>query len=261
MGLASDLTARIGLETSDFAHLEEALTHPSFANEQRERCPDNQRLEFLGDAVLGLAVGELLMTRLPVANEGELSLMRSRLVNSQALAAWARTVDLGSLLRLGRGADVAGERTRDNVLADAVEAFVGAVYLDLGLGAARDVAAAIIREPLERMAAASGAPRDAKSELQERVQAAGQAAPRYRMVAAVGPDHEREFIVAVEISGEVVAEGRGRSKKLAEQAAACAAIGMRIGGDVESSSSVEAQSSSPEGLVGAARDEHDGDAP
>jgi ribonuclease III len=208
----------------DLPHLEDALTHPSFANEQRGRRADNQRLEFLGDAVLGLLVGELLMARLPAANEGELSLLRSQLVNAEALAAWARSVDLGPSLRLGRGADAAGERERDNVLADAVEALVGAVYLDRGMEAAREVAAVIVAEPLERLRGGTAVGRDPKSELQEQVQAAGGSSPRYRVVGAEGPDHRRSFVVAVEVDGQILGEGRGRSKKVAEQAAARAAI-------------------------------------
>jgi ribonuclease-3 len=222
----ADLCARLGLE-GELAHLEEALTHPSYANEQRGRCPDNQRLEFLGDAVLGLLVGELLMERLPSAKEGELSLLRSQLVNAEALAAWGRSVGLGSCVRLGRGADAAGERDRDNVLADAAEALVGAVYLDRGLSDARALAASIVAEPLAQLATRGPVGRDAKSELQERVQAEGGTSPRYRVVAVEGPDHRREFVVEVEAFGAVLAQGRGRSKKLAEQAAARAAIEAR----------------------------------
>jgi ribonuclease-3 len=224
--LAQELAARLRLP-GDLPHFEEALTHPSFANEQRGPCADNQRLEFLGDAVLGLLVGELLMARLPLAKEGELSLLRSLLVNTEALAAWARAVELGPVLRLGRGADAAGERDRDNVLADAVEALVGAVYLDLGMDQARELGAAIVAEPLGRLGPGSMVGRDAKSELQERVQAEGGASPRYRVVGTEGPDHRRAFLVVVEVDGEVAGEGRGRSKKLAEQAAARAAIEAR----------------------------------
>jgi ribonuclease III len=208
----------------ELPHLEEALSHPSFANEQRGGCSDNQRLEFLGDAVLGLCVGELLMERFPAAKEGELSLLRSLLVSGGPLATWARLVDLGPALRLGRGADTAGERERDNVLADATEALVGAVYLDRGLAAARELAATIVAEPLARLGVGGVVVRDAKSELQERVQAEGGASPRYHVVGAEGPDHRREFVVEVEAFGHVLAQGRGRSKKLAEQAAARAAI-------------------------------------
>jgi len=220
------LFASLGLDGA-LQHLEEALTHPSFANEQRGPCLDNQRLEFLGDAVLGLLVGEILMERFPDAKEGELSLLRSLLVNAEALAAWARAVGLGPLLRLGRGADGAGERERDNVLADAVEALLGAVYLDRGIPAARAIALAVVAEPLARRELLGAVGRDAKSELQERVQAEGGASPRYHIVAAEGPDHRREFVVEVEAFGAVVGRGRGRSKKLAEQAAARAAIEAR----------------------------------
>lgn len=209
-------------------HLDEALTHPSFANEQRPgQRIDNQRLEFLGDAVLGLCASELLMCRFPEAKEGDLSLMRSLLVNTEALAAWARAVEIGRALRLGRGADAAGERSRETVLADAVEAIVGAVYLDRGFDAARGLSAVIVAEPLARLESPRAASRDPKSELQEQVQAEGGPSPRYRVTSAEGPDHLREFVVVVEVSGVVLGEGRGRSKKLAEQSAARGAIDAR----------------------------------
>src|SRR5450432_3016424 len=121
---------------ADAPHLEEALTHPSFANEQRS-TRHNQRLEFLGDSVLGFCVSELLCARFPEADEGTLTRMRAQLVNAEALAAWARKEQLADVLRLGRGAGAAGLRDSTNVLADAVEALIAAVYLDLGLEAAR----------------------------------------------------------------------------------------------------------------------------
>jgi ribonuclease III len=218
-----EILEQIGL-LGTCAHLEEALTHPSYANEHRDSSRDNQRLEFLGDAVLGLCVSELLMGRFPEAREGELSLMRASLVNTEALATFARSASLGGALRLGRGADAAGERQQNNVLADAVEALVGAVYLDMGMDAARTLAKVIIGEPLERMASGPPLGRDPKSELQERVQARGGASPKYRVVEAIGPDHSREFIIAVDVDGEVLGEGRGRSKKRAEQEAARSAM-------------------------------------
>lgn len=209
----------------DLPHLEEALTHPSFANEQRgPRRVDNQRLEFLGDAVLGLCVTELLMERFPEAREGELSLMRSALVSADALAAWARDVGLGAHLRLGRGADVAGEREQTNVLADAAESLVAAVYLDRGMDSARALSRRIVDGPLSRLASGALPGRDPKSQLQERVQARGLPSPRYLVVDTEGPDHDRVFLVAVEVGGEAIGQGRGRSKKLAEQAAARAAL-------------------------------------
>lgn len=217
------LVTRLGL-SGELDHLEEALTHRSFANEQRkEGHRDNQRLEFLGDSVLGLCVTDALMVRYPNANEGELSRMRSILVNADALSAWARSVDLGAALRMGRGALATGEHLRLNVLADAAEAVMGAVYLDRGLEEARRLVHAIIDEPMSRLAE-SMVVHDPKSTLQERVQAAGLMAPRYRTVRVDGPPHDREFFVVVEIGNDVLAEGHGRSKKLAEVDAARAAL-------------------------------------
>ncbi len=219
-----DLGRTLGIE-GDLPHLEEALTHPSFANEQRgQRRVDNQRLEFLGDAVLGLCVTELLMERFPDAREGELSLMRASLVSADALAAWARGVGLGAQLRLGRGADVAGERDQTNVLADAAEALVAAVYLDRGMDSARALSRRVVEAPLGRLASGALTGRDPKSLLQERVQARGAPSPRYRVIEAEGPDHDRVFLVVAEVGDEVIGQGRGRSKKLAEQAAARAAL-------------------------------------
>jgi len=222
--LPEELALRLGIE-GDLSHLEEALTHPSYSNEHRRgACADNQRLEFLGDAVLGMCVSEILMDRYPAADEGELSLLRSSLVNTDALATWARELGLGAALRLGRGAGAAGERDQKNVLADAVEAIVAAVYLDRGIAAARELSRTIVSGPLDRLGTAAIPGRDPKSELQERVQAAGRASPRYRVVGTEGPDHRREFLVEVEVDGEVLGTGRGPSKKLAEQAAAHAAL-------------------------------------
>ena len=218
-GVASLPDALLALVGSpdDLPHLGQALTHPSYANEARHgRRDDYQRLEFLGDAVLQLCVSEALVRTRPDAREGELSRMRARLVSTEALAAFARELDLGSALRLGRGADAAGERHQANVLADALEAVIGAVYLDRGAAAAEAVVAAI----LARSESDVAAERDPKSELQERVQALGGAAPRYELVDTSGPDHRREFHVRVEAMGRALGEGRGRSKKAAEQEAA-----------------------------------------
>jgi ribonuclease-3 len=226
-----DLARALGLD-GPMPHLEEALTHPSFANEQRgARRVDNQRLEFLGDSVLGLCVSELLVQRFPAWNEGDLSLSRASLVNATALAAWGRSIGLGAALRLGRGADAAGERDQNNVLADAVEAIVAAVYLDLGLDAARTLSELVVSERLAQIAVAPSRGRDPKSELQERVQAEGGESPRYKVLCTEGPDHDRVFVVAVESEGQPLGEGRGRSKKLAEQAAARAALATHFPDD------------------------------
>lgn len=216
MALPEALRALLG-DTADLPHLEQALTHPSYANEaKRGRREDYQRLEFLGDAVLQLCVSEALFDAHPDAREGELSRMRSRIVSTESLAAFAREVELGSALLLGRGADAAGERHQANVLADALEAVIGAVYLDRGPEQAREVVRAILARAETELLVS----RDPKSELQERVQALGGASPRYELVETSGPDHRREFLVRVEAMGQMLGEGRGRSKKSAEQEAA-----------------------------------------
>jgi ribonuclease-3 len=205
----------------DAPHLVQALTHPSYANEQRSAA-DNQRLEFLGDAVLGFVTSDLLYQRFPGANEGTLTRMRADLVNADALAAWARSIDLSAALLLGRGAEAGGLRDSKNVLADAVEALIAAAYLDGGLETARSACRTVVGGALERLR--DDGARDPKSELQERVQALGGEPPTYRVVDSGGPAHDRWFEVAVCVGGEAVAQGRGSSKRSAERAAAHAAL-------------------------------------
>ena len=204
--------------------LREALTHPSYANETS--CPHNQRLEFLGDAVLGLCVSELLVAAYPKADEGLLSRMRSALVNADALAAWARRIDLGDAMDVGRGAR--SDRYRTNVLADAVEALVAAVYDARGLDGARALVRHVVGEGLVNAAALGE--RDPKSALQERVQARGQPSPWYRVVASHGPVHAQVFEVEVLVADVVVGRGEGPSKRLAERAAAQAALAAETDG-------------------------------
>jgi ribonuclease-3 len=223
------LCERLGL-TRSLPTLECALTHPSFANERRRgQRQDNQRLEFLGDAVLGLCVSEFLMDRFQEVDEGQLTVMRAALVNTEALAEFAREVDLAQALLLGRGADVAGERYRTNVLADAVEAIVGAVYLDEGLERVRQLTLIVVQRRLDSLVASGGIERDAKSRLQERLQARGLPPPRYRVVDTQGPAHSRTFVVEVAITeteGQwtVLGAADGRNKKSAEGRAARVAL-------------------------------------
>jgi ribonuclease-3 len=202
-------------------HLDEALTHPSYANE-RPGTHDNQRLELLGDAVLGFCTTEILFLRYPQADEGDLTRMRSALVNAEALAAWARRHDVATMVRLGKGAEGSKLRDSTNVLADTVEALVAAVYLDHGLDAAREACRRIVEQELGGLD--TGASRDPKSELQERVQGQGLAAPTYEVLESGGPAHDRWFEVGVRIDGRVAGRGAGRSKRQAEQAAAFAAL-------------------------------------
>jgi ribonuclease-3 len=199
---------------------EEALTHPSFANESGVR--DNQRLEFLGDSVLGLCVSELLANEYADADEGRLTRMRSALVNAEALAAWARRVGLGASLAFGRGAKLGTEREQTNVLADAAEALVAAVYDARGLEGARALVRDMCCGLIER-ADELGAS-DPKSALQERVQAHGMPAPTYRVVDVRGQPHDQVFEVEVFVAEQPIARGEGRSKRLAERAAAAQAL-------------------------------------
>jgi ribonuclease III len=213
------LAAQFGLETSA-PHFGMALTHPSFGNEQD--VEDNQRLEFLGDAVLGFCASEVLFARYPAEQEGTLTLMRARLVNAESLASWARANQVPAALRLGKGAEASGLRESTNVLADAVEALVAATFLDAGLDAARRACLSIIEPQLEALR--GGPVRDPKSELQERIQAQGGETPRYEVVDSGGPAHERWFSVSVRVGSQELARGRGRSKRSAEFAAAATAL-------------------------------------
>ncbi len=204
----------------EIPRFEEALTHPSFANESTE--PDNQRLEFLGDAVLGLCVSELLARTRPEADEGTLTRMRSALVNAEALAAWARAEEVGSAIALGKGARAGSEREQTNVLADAVEALVACVYEARGLDGARRLVEHVVRGPM--LEAPRLGTRDPKSLLQEEVQARGLAAPTYRVRGMRGPQHDPTFEVEVVVGDAVAGVGEGRSKRVAERAAAQAAL-------------------------------------
>ncbi|MBN2194068.1 MAG: ribonuclease III [Polyangiaceae bacterium] len=218
--MVDEITSTLGL-AADAPHLLEALTHPSFANE-RPGTKDNQRLEFLGDSVLGFCTSEVLFARFPTADEGTLTRLRAGLVNDEALAEWGRSRRLAESLRLGRGATASGLGESTNVLADAVEALIAAAFLDGGLEAARHAVRRIIEDRLGALDPI--AVHDAKSELQERVQASGQAAPHYAVVASGGPAHEPWFEVEVRVGGRVLGSGNGRSKRAAERAAATAAL-------------------------------------
>jgi ribonuclease III len=219
------IAALIGL-AEDVPRLEEALTHPSYSNERRD-LPDNQRLEFLGDAVLGFCVGELLFVREPSANEGVLTRMRAQLVSAEALSLWAREHDLSKALRLGRGAEAAGLGDATNVLADAVEALIAAVFLEQGLDAARSLCSRIAEPALKGI----GPELDPKSELQERLQAQSGVAPSYELVETDGPAHDRSFRVEVRHQGVLLGEGRGKSKRAAERAAATQALSGLVSPD------------------------------
>jgi len=202
-----------------------ALTHKSYANEHYSAPEDNQRLEFLGDAVLGLVVAEALMERLPNAPEGQMTPMRAALVKESTLAEMARRIQLGDLMRLGKGEEKNNGRDRPSILADALEAVVGAVYLDGGYKASRNAVLTLLGDRLEQVV--DGAfPDDAKTALQEILQARSASVPQYSVVGEEGPDHAKVFEVEISVGDQVLAQGRGRSKKQAEKDAARRALGV-----------------------------------
>jgi ribonuclease-3 len=222
--LVAALEARSGVRFRSPHTALAALTHRSWVNEHPgDGLEDNERLEFLGDAVIDLAVSHRLMERFPAAREGELSKMRAAVVDEPGLAALARAFELGTLLRLGRGEELTGGREKPSLLADAMEAVVAAVYLEGGLDAVLAVIDRYLEEAFER-AGAGTLDRDYKTQLQELAQSRFRLAPRYRVVAELGPDHAKTFEVEVELRGEVVGRATGRSKKDAEQGAARLAI-------------------------------------
>jgi len=223
VGRADDLQAlqsRIGVAFRDLSLLEEALTHGSYANEFLDaELLDNQRLEFLGDAIVDLVVGEWLFHRYPDAREGELTRLRASVVDKAGLAALAREIRLGDHLRLGKGEELDGGRRREANLCAAFEALVGAIYLDQGMERTREWLCQFLEARAAEMDRERAA-KDAKSLLQEHTQASLHLTPTYRIIHQEGPDHARRFTAQVLVDGEVWGEGRGKSKQAAESAAA-----------------------------------------
>ncbi|MGV3519580.1 MAG: ribonuclease III [Luteitalea sp.] len=228
------LEQRLGYRFRDRSLLEHALTHRSRAHEDGlGQASTNESLEFLGDAVLGFVVADLVYQEYPDTDEGQKSKIKASLVSYTALARVAETVDLGAHLRLGRGEDKTGGRQKPVLLADACEAVIAAVYLDGGLAASRSLIlrllSPLIDETRARGVATAGAS-DFKSSLQEYLQARRLPPPMYRIVDQVGPDHDKVFTVDVQASGRVLAEATGRSRKDAEQQAARGALeALRLG--------------------------------
>ena len=223
------LEARLGHTFADRRLCEAALTHKSWLNEAPGGGrTDNERLEFLGDAVLALVVSDLLMKRFPDRSEGELSKARAVVVSEAGLARTAQGFGLGQWIFLGRGEDLAGGRAKASILSDALEALMGAVYLDGGLEAARVVAEHLFSGALEDVEKQTR--HDYKSRLQERSQALLQATPQYRVVGQEGPDHDKRFQVTISLSGREYGRAVGRSKKEAEQSAAAQALAILEGG-------------------------------
>jgi ribonuclease-3 len=216
----ADLEQRIGYRFRDVGLLEHALTHKSKAHEDATGgVVDNESLEFLGDAVLGFVVADLLYREFPHFQEGQKSKAKAALVSTAALAELAQRIGLGAYLLLGRGEEKTGGRQKQALLADGCEAVIAAVYLDGGVDAARNFILGELRDEIEHVRSPDFL-RDFKSALQERLQADGRPLPEYEVTAERGPDHDKRFHVTVRASGVVLAESEGRTKKEAEQVAA-----------------------------------------
>jgi ribonuclease-3 len=214
------LEATLGVALPDRALAVTALTHKSWVNEHRDAAEGhNERLEFLGDAVVDLAVSQRLMERFPGADEGELSKMRASVVDERGLAEMARALGIGALLRLGRGEEQSGGREKPSVLADAMEAVIAVLFLSGGMPAVLALVDRFLGEAFAR-ADAGTLLRDWKTQLQELAYGRLKAVPGYRIVEERGPDHAKRFVVEVRVSEGIVAVGEGGSKKEAEQAAA-----------------------------------------
>ncbi len=215
----SNIEEVIGYQFRDSSLLREALTHPSKTFETKETCPHNQRMEFLGDAVIQLVLTERLYKMFPDFPEGQLTKLRARLVSRSALHKFASEMNLGKFIMMGNGEEASGGRDRPSTLADAFESVMGAVYLDGGL----DAAEAAVERLCERwimQVAESPDERNPKGKLQEKLQALAPESPSYKILEEAGPDHSKRFKISVEWQGLLLGMGAGKSKKDAESRAA-----------------------------------------
>jgi ribonuclease-3 len=218
----SDIQQRIACTFKDPGLLERALTHKSYANENRLSY-HNERMEFLGDAVLNLTVSEYLMRTCPDSTEGDLSRLRAAIVSEPTLAAIAREIGLGAHILLGRGEEQTGGRNKDSLIADCLEALIASVYLDGGQDAANEFILRFFEDTIKKTCT-SGGIIDYKTELQELCQERLRQLPEYRVASESGPDHQKQFEVELLIKGQVSGRGTGKSKKEAEQRAAKEAL-------------------------------------
>lgn len=214
-----EFARRLNLPFTDWLLLSRALTHRSYLNEHPDALEDNERLEFLGDAVLDFIVGAWLYNRYPEMPEGDLTRMRSALVYNEQLANFGRKIGLGNAMRLGRGEMQAGGRDRSALLCDTFEAVIGALYLDAGIDAVLDFISPLLDEASDEILAKRRT-EDPKSLFQEWAQSEGYPAPQYVTRSAIGPDHSKIFEVDALVNGKVHASGQGPSKQAAAKAAA-----------------------------------------
>jgi ribonuclease-3 len=220
---AIELAESLGIVFKDPAKLEQALYHRSYLNEAPEDVESNERLEFLGDAVLGLVISERLFKDYPDLSEGKLSQIRALLVRWDALARAAERIELGEYLVLGKGEEMSGGRKRPSNLAGGLEALIGAAYMDGGLRVAQKLVLRLLKPDLEEIAA-QGFSADSKSELQHVAQTRWRHIPQYALISSEGPDHAKLFTVEVLVGDQVLGRGQGRNKKQAELNAARQAL-------------------------------------
>ncbi len=220
-----ELCKVLGLLIGDLELLNVALTHSSYAHEKKDFSMDdyNERIEFLGDSVLGLIVSTFLYQNFPQLSEGEMTKVRARYVCEQALATYARKINLGDYLLLGKGEDLSGGRDRNSILADAFESVLGAFYLDLGYVATEGLVLGIVAQELLKHEQKTTF-LDYKTHLQEVVQRDSEGRVKYVVVAESGPDHNKKYNINVQVNGRVLGEGMGKNKKEAEQLAAKMAL-------------------------------------
>jgi ribonuclease-3 len=233
-----EFAAGLGISFADLTLMDMALTHASMAADGPDAPPDYESLEFLGDAVLGLAAAHYLFERHPGLTPGEYTRLRAALVNRDTVARVGAALDIAPLIRLGRGEEMSGGRTRKALIADCTEALIGAVYLDCGWDCAREFVIRIFGDEFVRVEQASHT-EDYKSRLQEYCQAKRLPLPVFEVVEEHGPDHEKEFVVEVCVDSAPCGRGRGRSKKEAQQQAAREALQLRTAMDAQEAKAAE----------------------
>ena len=225
--MIDEIQSAIQYEFQQQTLLEEALTHKSYVQGSKDSCKrDNERLEFLGDAVLSLVICEYLAEAFPTSQEGELSKIKARLVSRSALAVASKRLRLGKWLKLGRGEERTKGREKSSLLANALEALIASIYLDGGLEAARSFVVRTLRPELDELnvSKTERGDWDYKSRLQEWSHKHHETVPEYRIMKESGPDHQKAFEIEVLVNGQVLGLGRGKTKKDAEQQAACQAL-------------------------------------
>ncbi len=219
----SQLTQSLGIKFKNPKLLEQAFIHRSYLNESRQNLGSNERLEFLGDSILSFVISTHLFNLRPKDEEGDLTNLRSYIVKTQSLAQASSDLHLGDYLKLSKGEELGGGRKNPQLLANTFEALLGAVFLDQGIeGATKLIHTQLL--PLFETQVKSGPPKDAKSELQELVQNKEKQSPQYRIVGTQGPDHAKQFTVAVYVGGKELGKGKGNSKQVAEEQAAQEAL-------------------------------------